>query len=390
MHSTLAKRLAPAVGVLVVLALQAFPVSPASAGAEAGTATRVDAGGYHSCAITPAERLKCWGYNSYGELGLGDNLEHQFKPRLVPGLENVKKVATGSYNTCAIVGGAGKLKCWGDGDYGMVGDGTNDMRPSPVVTIESGVKQVDIGEYHACAVLKSGKAKCWGVNTYGEIGDGTTDTRLKPRLVERLKNVANISAGGNYTCATTASGKAKCWGYNDYGVIGDGTEEDRKRPTQVLGLDKNVKVVKAGYYTTCAIIGDGRLKCWGNNSNGEVGNGVFGGEYTEPVQVVGMESGVKSVDPDYYFTCALKGDTAKCFGWNTYGQLGTDDENDRNEPTTVKTLKDNVVQVTTAWYHACALLKSGATKCWGTNTEGQVGNDSDGTDEWLTPQRVLL
>jgi alpha-tubulin suppressor-like RCC1 family protein len=390
MSSTFTKFLAPALGALVVVSLQVFPASTASA-VEGGTATQINAGGYHACAITPAERLKCWGYNSVGQLGIG-NTDNQYEPRLVPNLENVKRVAIGNYTTCAIVGNAGKLKCWGENDYGQIGDGTNDDSDTPVLTIEKGVKQVDIGEYHTCAVFESGKAKCWGSNDYAELGTRDFDDRLRPAKVEGLDNVKNISAGYEYTCATVGQGKAKCWGKNDYGVIGDNTYDDRKRPTQVKGLDKNVTVVKAGYYTSCAIVGKGRLKCWGTDYYGEVGTGTTVGDYPKPVQVIGMESGVKSVDPDYYFTCAVKGDAAKCWGNNDYGQIGVavDDIDSRDVPTTPKGLGEKVVGINTAWYHVCALLKNGTARCWGYADDGEVGSGDEGEYQYETPQKVLL
>lgn len=380
--------MAPLVGALIVLAIALVPAQTASA--EGGTATDIDAGGYHSCAVTSAERLKCWGDNIHGQLGIGDTLVDQFKPVLVPDFQNVKKVSTGADVTCAIAGAAGKLKCWGDNFYGQVGDGTTDDRHSPVTVIESGVKQVDVGYSHTCARLANGKAKCWGYNTFGELGDGTTTQRLRPRLVERLPSVANISAGEQYTCVTTTSGKAKCWGLNDSAQLGDGTYDDRDRPTQVFGLAQNVHVVKAGYKTTCAIVGGGKLKCWGGNSNGEVGSGSTGGSYPKPTNVVGMDKNITSVDPDYFFTCAQQGDKAKCWGWNIYNQLGNGDTDDRDVATTVSGLGKNVVDVTAGYYHGCALLKSGTAKCWGYNIDGAVGNDSEGTDQWATPQSVLL
>ncbi len=388
MLTSATKRIAPLVGALVVITLQVFLVQTASA--EGGTSTDLDAGGAHACAITPAERLKCWGDNTVGQLGLGDNLEDQYKPVVVPGLDHVKRVSIGSSTTCAVVGSAGKLRCWGYNAFGQIGDGTTDDRHIPVTVIASGVKQVDVGRYHTCATLQNGNAKCWGTNTYGELGDGTTDLRLEPQQVDRLSNAAHISAGANYTCATTTGGKAKCWGTNKFGTLGDGTLVNRPRPTQVSGLTQNVRVVKTGYLTTCAIVGDGRLKCWGSDTYGEMGLGSTGGLYPQPTNVPGMDKNVKSVDPDYYFVCAQQNDKAKCWGYNVYGQLGTGDVDNRDEATTVQGLGKNVVDVTAADYHACALLKSGSAKCWGYNGNGEVGNDTAGTTNWTTPQAVLL
>lgn len=367
-----------------------FSASSASA-ASPGIATAITAGGYNGCAITPKERLKCWGDNDYGQLGIGASTDDEFKPVLVPDLENVKKVSSGDYHTCAVLKG-GKLKCWGYNSNGQLGDGSTKERRTPkqVEGLTSGVKSVSAGGYHTCALLTNGKVKCWGYNGYGEIGNDTSGNEFhSPKTVSNIENASHVSAGYYFTCATVKE-KAKCWGQNDDGQLGDGTEDPRDKPTQVKNLDKNVKRVITGYYQACAIIGDGRLKCWGYNGNGEIGTGNTGGGYLTPQQVVGMESGVTNVDPDYLFTCAVKNGRAKCWGYNEYNELGNGGTDDRDVPTQVSGLTKNVVDVDTGYYHACALLKSGAEKCWGWNGEGEVGNNDTVNDQIPTPKRVLL
>ena len=385
----MSRRLAPLFAVGILIAAPVLLV-PSTASAAAGTATRISTGGYHACAITPKERLKCWGENSNGQLGVGAAVDEAYKPMLVPNLKNVKKIEGGGSHTCAILKG-GKLKCWGYNSNGQVGDGSTDDRytPKQVVGMKSGVKQVSAGEYHTCAVKTNGKAKCWGYNGYGELGDRTTDDSPTPVLVKGSENFSNISAGYSYTCATINE-KAKCWGYNGDGELGDGTNDDRNRPTQVLGLDKKVKKVVAGYYTTCAIVRDGRVKCWGENAVGEVGTGVSGNEYNTPQNVVGMDSGVTNVDPDYYFTCATKDGKAKCWGDNDYYQIGNGTTDDSDVRKQVSGLTKNVKTVDTGYYTGCALLENGAAKCWGWNGEGEVGIDDEVNDTVPTPKRVLL
>ena len=389
--SIFARRLSPVLALGLVLgAIVTFTASPASA-ATPGTAIAITAGGDQGCAITPKERLKCWGDNDYGQLGIGASTDDEFKPVLVPNLENVKKVSTGDDNTCAIVKG-GKLKCWGYNDYGTVGDGTTTERRTPkqVEGLTSGVKSVSVGNYHACALLTNGKVKCWGYNYYGAVGNGTSENEFHtPKTVSNIENATHVSAGYYFTCATVNE-KAKCWGSNGDGQLGDATTDDRDKPTQVMNLDKNVKRVIAGYYHACAIIGDGRLKCWGDNYYGAVGTGSNTNEYETPQQVVGMQSGVTRVDANEYFTCAVQNEKAKCWGDNAYNQLGNGDTDPRDVPAQVSGLTKNVVDVNTGAYHACALLKSGAEKCWGYNSNGQVGINDAVNDQIPTPKRVLL
>lgn len=384
------RKLVVSVAVAVV-ALGTPGVTASSASAEPGTATQISAGGLQACAITPQERLKCWGDNDYGQLGIGANGDDQFKPVLVPNLEGVKRVSVGDYNACAVLTG-GKLKCWGYNFYGVVGDGTTDERrqPQQVLGMTSGVAAVSVGTRHACALMKSGKVKCWGANDSGELGNGTSGNQFEtPQLVVGIKKATHVSAGRNFSCATVKS-KAKCWGYNGDGQLGDDTTDDRDRPTQVFGLDKNVKKVIAGYRHACAIVGDGRLKCWGYNGDGEVGTGETSTTYDRPKQVLGMESGVTRVDADYYFTCAVKNGKARCFGDNNSNQLGDGTTDDRDVPTQVVGLTKHVVDIDISWYSGCALLKSGAAKCWGWNGEGEVGINDTVNDQIPTPRHVLL
>jgi len=376
--------------MLLLGGLMTFTASSASA-ASPGVATAISAGGNQGCAITPKERLKCWGYNYYGQLGIGASSEDEYKPVLVPNLENVKKVSVGTYNTCAVLAG-GKLKCWGYNTYGAVGDGSTTERRTPkqVEGLTSGVKGVSVGEYHTCAVLTNGKVKCWGYNSDGEIGNGTSGNEFyTPQTVSNIENATQVSAGNYFTCATVNE-KAKCWGNNGDGALGDGTNDSRDKPTQVHNLDKNVKRVATGPYHACAIIGDGRLKCWGDNYYGGVGTGSNTNEYETPQQVVGMETGVSRVDAGEYFTCAVQNGKAKCWGDNADNQLGNGETEAKDVPAQVFGLTKNVVDVATAYTHACALLKSGAAKCWGSNADGEVGINDEVNDQIPTPKRVLL
>ncbi|HVQ88493.1 MAG TPA: chromosome condensation regulator RCC1 [Actinomycetes bacterium] len=388
--TVLLRRLAPLLSIVLLLGVQvAIGATPASA-VSYGTATKISAGGYQACAITPSHHLKCWGDNDYGQLGIGSDLSDQLKPVTVPNLDNVMHVSVGDYNTCAILKG-GKLKCWGYNDYGAVGDGTTHERhlPTQVNGLTSGVKSVSVGEYHACALLTSGKVKCWGDNSDGAVGVGTSgDVYKSPKVVDNIKQATQVSAGYYYSCATV-NGHAKCWGYNGDGELGDKSVQDKYSPVQVFGLTSGVKQVIAGYYTTCALLKGGKLKCWGYNYYGEVGTGVSGNEYHRPVQVVGMTSGVSAVDTDYYFTCAAQNGHAKCWGDDQYNQLGDGATDPRDVPRQVSGLTSGVTDVDISFYTGCALLKSGAEKCWGWNGEGEVGIDS-GNDQIPTPKRVHL
>jgi alpha-tubulin suppressor-like RCC1 family protein len=274
-------------------------------------------GAFHTCAIANAGALLCW-----GAVGATD----QPTPAPVGGYEGgTQAVATGNGFTCALEGGG--LKCWGADFNGQVGDGNaDDRRPRPdpvqVVGLSQGVEGVSAGLSHACAVLTGGTVRCWGWNVDGQVGpDECLDVCATPVEVPGLTGVQSVSAGGFHTCALSG-GAVKCWGGNEEGQLGDGTTKARRRPVAVKGLSSGVRQISAGGLHTCALLGSGGVKCWGSNSFRELGDGTRKNR-TAPVAVRGLSSGVEQIAAGGEHTCALlSGGGIKCWGGNRFGQLG--------------------------------------------------------------------
>jgi hypothetical protein len=250
-------------------------------------AVQVSAGGRHTCAVTPAGAVKCWGRNAEGQLGDGTSVNRSVPTQVVGLTSGAASVSVGGNFTCAVTT-AGALLCWGHNNFGQLGDGTTTQRNIPVAVsgLGSGVASASAGMHHTCAVTAAGALRCWGLNSNGELGDGTTAQRHTPVTVSGLgSGVAGVSAGAGHTCARTSAGAAWCWGQNADGQLGDGTTAARSIPVAVSGLGQGVTSVSASGWHACAMTTAGDLRCWGRNGHGQLGDGTITNRST-PVSVV--------------------------------------------------------------------------------------------------------
>lgn len=173
--------------------------------------------------------------------------------------------------------------------------------------------------------------------------------------------VMQVVTGADHTCVLIKGGKVKCWGANNFGQVGDGTDEDRLKPVAVKGLT-GVKKLVAGQWTTCAWLAKS-VKCWGNNTYGELGDGTKT-ERRRPTTIETL-AGVKAIAPGGDHACGLwDGGIVKCWGSNRSGQLGTGTGKDSLKPVQVPGLT-GVTALASGETHACAIVAAGAVKCWG-------------------------
>jgi hypothetical protein len=238
-----------------------------------GYAASVATGEAHTCALTTAETVWCWGDNSYGQLGNGSTSD-AWTPTPAALGGGIASVSAGFGHTCAVTNG-GALLCWGKNTLGQLGDGSTTHRvvPTLVSGVGGGVASVSTGREHTCAVTTAGAVYCWGWNADGQLGDGTTTNRLTPVPVAGLSGgVASVASGFSHTCALTMAGAVYCWGDNPTGELGDGTATDRLTPTLVTGVS-SVASITAGMSHTCARSLFGTVYCWGSDAQGALGLG---------------------------------------------------------------------------------------------------------------------
>jgi alpha-tubulin suppressor-like RCC1 family protein len=215
--------------------------TPASAGNVdvGGKVNQITAGYMHTCALLNTGKVRCWGYAGEGQLGYGNTewIGYDETPASAGDVDvggNIIQITAGSSHTCALLD-TGKVRCWGYNKYGQLGYGNTDWvgddeTPASAGDVDVGgnVIQITAGYYHTCALLNTGKVRCWGGNQYGQLGYGNTndigndETPASAGDVNVGGKVLQISAGANHTCILLGTGNVRCWGYNVEGQLGYG------------------------------------------------------------------------------------------------------------------------------------------------------------------------
>lgn len=319
---------------------------------------------------------------------------------VVSGIEfNVLSV--GATSSCATANTVGApVYCWGSNASGELGIGSADItgRAQPtLVSLPTGVafRRVSVGDAHACALSTTGALYCWGKNTSGQVGIGTISSSVPtPALIASGTAFTEISAGGTITCAVVeTSREGRCWGNNDQGQLGDGTVTLRSTPTTITGGHGWLFVI-AGSTHACGVqfvsVNDvgGRVRCWGRGSEGQLGDGVPRAIVTTPT-VVDSTMLYLRVSPgiNANHTCAVDAAGAlKCWGSNAVGQLGDGTTTNRSTPVRIAVSRQ-FTSVSASKDHGCAVDIGGLMVCWGENVAGVLGDGT--TTSRLLPTPVV-
>jgi alpha-tubulin suppressor-like RCC1 family protein len=189
-----------------------------------GAVAALSPGGYHNCALMPDGTVRCWGRNDDGQLGTGDRTRAT-TPVQVNGLSAAPvAVSAGGYHTCALMPD-GTVQCWGRNVNGQVGQPSS-TGAFPVPTTVPGIAgavSIKTGFYNTCATLADRTLRCWGENDFGEVGDGSVTSVSAPTQVADISGASAVAVGGWHSCALVADNSLRCWGLNDGGQLGNGT-----------------------------------------------------------------------------------------------------------------------------------------------------------------------
>ncbi|MCB1017579.1 MAG: hypothetical protein KDB10_21005, partial [Acidimicrobiales bacterium] len=389
----------------------------ATAGPIPGAVRSVSAGHGHSCALLRDGAVKCWGHNDYGQLGLGDDENRGDQPGEMgadlPTVElgtgrTATAVSAGADHTCALLDD-GTVRCWGRGERLGLGLGhTQDRGDDPgemgdaLAPVDLGTgrtaTRISAGVNHTCALLDDATVKCWGDNGHGRLGLGDTATRgdqpgemgdaLPAVDLGTGRTATAVFAGGAHSCARLDDGSVKCWGSGEFGMLGLGDVGNRgdspgEMGDQIPALDLGTGRTVTAIGHACALLDDATVKCWGDNSAGQLGQGDEvrrgddPGEMGDHLPTVDLGTGrtVTAISDDGYgHPCALLDDgTLRCWGPNWRGRLGLGDTDDRgDEPGEMGDqlapvdLGDGLraVEVDSGTEHECARLDDATVKCW--------------------------
>lgn len=309
-------------------------------------------------------------------------------------LENVMKVAHGTAHICAIKTD-GSLWCWGENDFGQLGNSTQSDSLSPVAvrsadgsTIADAV-EIAAGEVFTCVLREDRRVYCWGNNGVGQLGDGTTENRSAATAIPGLPSeIVAIAAGSYFACALTNSGEVYCWGTNGSGQLGNAVSSGLV-PVRVEDAEASrILAIELGDDHACGIVaGDRNLVCWGANASGQLGDGTRA-QRSSPgfVQVDGHRvADVLDIALGSGYSCLLFADrNIACWGENEIGQLGIGTTIDNVNPQgIVESVGKSIDSIYAAQSndgftgtggHTCARSTTNELYCWGRNDLGQLGH----------------
>ena len=403
----------------------------------------IEVGLDHACAIGTAGQMKCWGDGTNGKTGhentddYGDQSEEMGQYLMfTDGGDGMTfdDVSAGNRFTCGLMSDA-SVKCWGSNEFlgsnagvagsGSLGDGYLEMG--------EGLQKVNLGDWnatsiaaggsHACAIVNNGSADslaCWGNNDFGELGVGNTYNAYgnvpigHVDLPDRGSGLSQVALGSRHSCLLWSDGEIACWGSNSFGQLGIGSTEDIGDEAGEMGSsmtlvdlpsDRTATQISAGHNTTCAILDNGRLSCWGFGSYGMLGSegtnhlGDSADEVGEDMHILdlgqypnGTPLLVDDISVGHHHACAItdggsNANQMKCWGSGIGGALGSENQDNLGDgqfemgillPFLDLGTGIQPISVEAGESFTCALMNTTEVKCWGSGLDGRTGQGVSG------------
>ena len=354
-------------------------------------------------------KIYCWGYNCYQQLGLGDIISRN-KPvefKIEGNSSRIKQIICGESHTFAICEN-NKVYCCGDNNFGQLGLGHRNDRKNPIeFKIEnnsSPIKQIICGSAYAFAICENNQIYCWGENYLGQFGLGYTTSiefKISEFKIERNASpIKRIICGSDHIFAICENNKIYCWGYNGVGQLGLGDNITKNKPVEfkIEGNSSSIKEIICGGNYTFAICENTKIYCWGDNEYKQLGLGDDKTRKT-PVEfkIEENSSPIKKIICGSNHTFAIyKNNKIYCWGNNYFGQLGlSDNDNDRNKPVEFKIerILSPIKQIICGVHYTFAIYENNKIYCCGKNSNGELGlgdylnryepvEFSDGKEKW--------
>ena len=342
----------------------------------------IETGNGGTCFITSNDLNYCQGVGSSGQLGYGSTGNPTSPVKIRNFEEPLKSVSMKNTHSCGI-DYENILWCWGYNQYGQLGVGNtaqNTYRTSVTQDIAGQglglVQQVEVGfYYHSCAIIDF-SAYCWGHNNYGQLGDSTTSNRLRPTEVSAPENArfTDLSIGAHHTCGIIENGSVYCWGRNNFGQLGDNSTEDSHLPNYTL-IPGNSKAVAltSGLHHTCALMDNNTIYCWGYNGNGQLGDGTYNTIHKPVISQLNPSNRIVQISAGNEFTCALiENGSIYCWGSNNANQVEGDESDELSSSTSNPyyvniTENGNFASIDSGSQNICAITKASDIRCWGSS-----------------------
>jgi alpha-tubulin suppressor-like RCC1 family protein len=391
------------------------------------TAVAITAGNEFFCVLRDNGTVKCWGWNTSGQIGIGSGApawgcspsEMGDFGIVSLGGNDAVAISAGKEHACALRATGSEVRCWGSNSdkrvvppviTGQLGINAGTIptqltAPSAPLSFGAGVtaRALAAGGWHTCMISTANKAKCWGLNANNQLGTNITVDAVADVPGEMGGNllysdltsrpVTQVASGWYHHCAILSGGAMKCWGLNIDGALGVGDANNRgdgpgemgaNLPALALGAGRTAKSMGLGAYHSCAALDNNLLKCWGSNWEGQLGYNDTTLRLAPSSSTIILGTGltvhttaVNPVSGGSAHTCALlSNNQVKCWGFNAEGQLGYGDTTNRLAPDTATVnlgFGRSAKAVAAGNQHTCAILDTNQVKCWGANWNGQLG-----------------